>query len=123
ITPAAADRLAGHDTTANLRAVLAAVRGFGWRVDFYVLSGDLTRDGEAEAYARLKGLLAEIDAFGVPVLLSLGNHDDRGAFRRIILGEAPGDPTRPYYYSRRIGDLRVVMLDSLVPGEAHGEID
>ncbi len=49
-----------------------------------------------------------------------GNHDDRGAMRAELLGGAGADPITSV---RWFGDLRVIVLDSTVPGAHWGEID
>ena len=59
---------------------------------------------------------------GTPVLLALGNHDDRATFRRVVLGEERADDPGPYCYSRLIDGLRVIVLDSTIPGEAGGAL-
>lgn len=89
-----------------------------------IISGDLTRDGEPEAYRRLLRLLAPLTERGVPLLLGLGNHDARPGFRQGL----PGMPLAfdatdaPCCASYRLGALRVVMLDSLRPGAVEGAI-
>lgn len=124
VLPSDADRLYGEDTFANLRAAFDAVAERGVAPDAFLLSGDLANHGEPGSYARLRTLLDEVeDRFGVPALPAMGNHDDRRAFRRVLLGEGDGATDAPYYYSRRIGGLRVVVLDSTIPGRPHGAID
>jgi 3',5'-cyclic AMP phosphodiesterase CpdA len=56
----------------------------------------------------------------VPVLCAAGNHDDRAALREHLLGAPPS--AAPLDHVSRIGGLRVVVLDSTVPGHAGGEI-
>jgi 3',5'-cyclic AMP phosphodiesterase CpdA len=50
----------------------------------------------------------------------MGNHDDRAAFRAGLLDEAPS--TAPVDAVTWLGDLRVITLDTSVPGHHHGEV-
>lgn len=117
-------RLIDVDPAASLQRVLEHIDGLAIQPDFMIISGDLTNDGEVGAYERLKQVIDPIEARGVPVLVGLGNHDDRVAFRRVWLGQtSSSDPLERYYYSRTIGTLRVIMLDSLLVGEVPGALD
>jgi 3',5'-cyclic AMP phosphodiesterase CpdA len=49
----------------------------------------------------------------------MGNHDDRAAFRRELFGQ-PGD--RPVDRVYDVNGLRVITLDTSVPGHHHGEL-
>jgi 3',5'-cyclic-AMP phosphodiesterase len=89
---------------------------------FIVVSGDLTEDGSAEGYEVVNEVLSELGGGVTPVLLALGNHDDRATFRRVVLGDARADALEPYCYSRLIDGLRVIVLDSTIPGEAGGAL-
>ena len=122
--PQPEDHPYGSDPVGNLRRVVARVRQMAVHPCCILISGDLTDDGLPVSYRHLKSALADIrELFGVPVLLGLGNHDRRIPFRQIILGETTAqDEHARYYYSTRIGDLRILMLDSLVPGALHGEL-
>ena len=51
----------------------------------------------------------------------MGNHDDRAAFRSRLLDDDSGDAT-PYDRVEEIDGLRIVTLDSSVPGHHHGEV-
>jgi len=109
------------DTAQHLRDVLARVREMDVSPACFILSGDLSNHGDIESYIHLRELVEEIDAFDVPILLGLGNHDNRVNFRRIMLGEADADDeSEPCFYSHTIGDLRVLMLDSKVPDRVDG---
>jgi 3',5'-cyclic AMP phosphodiesterase CpdA len=122
ILPTDEDRLHGVDTMANLRLALDSVAEHGATPDAILISGDLANGGELESYRRLRGVLDAAKArFGVPVLPVMGNHDARGPFREGLLGEPASDD--PYCYVTWLGDLRVIVLDSTVPGAAHGELD
>src|SRR5437867_10052453 len=123
ITPTPADRLNGMDTYANFQAITAAIRELGRKIDFILLTGDLARDGEPEAYPRLAELLPDLEAFGVPVLMGIGNHDKRPLFYGTFKKYLRRDAEQPCYYAQRIDGLRVVMLDSSIPGKEPGTID
>lgn len=114
----------GVDTAQHLRDALQRVREMQLNPVCFILSGDLTNEGDTESYEHLAELVDEIKEFGKPVLLGLGNHDTRVNFRRVVLGEAEAeDENIPYYYATEIDGLRVLMLDSKVPGRHDGELD
>jgi Icc protein len=122
ILPTADDRLHGVDTLANLRLALARLEDQEFRPDAILVSGDLANGGELDSYQRLRLVLDEARAsFGVPVLPAMGNHDKRGPFREGLLGQAASSD--PYHYVAWIGGLRVIVLDSTVPGAPYGELD
>jgi 3',5'-cyclic AMP phosphodiesterase CpdA len=113
--------IAGVDPWRQVRRALARIGQVAIEPAFAVISGDLSDDGSAESYALVKTLADDLSTGGMPVLLALGNHDDRATFRRVVLGE-PSDDAAPYCYSRRIDGLRVIVLDTLIPGEEQGEV-
>src|SRR5688572_19617116 len=84
---------------------------------FVLVTGDLSDDGEAGGYRRVRHMLGQTFSAATPVLVGLGNHDRRPEFRAGYLGETSGDTGRPYFYAAMVGDLRVVMLDSSIPQE------
>ena len=112
IQAAGAKPYLGLDTFGNTQAVLDMIRTLGIKPDGFILSDDLTDTGDEAAYARLETLTEAIGAeFGVPVLLALGNHDNRAAFCRVVLGQSDGDENARYYYSQLINGWRVIVLD------------
>lgn len=123
ILPSEEDLLYGRRTTDKVRGVMNVIRNMDVRPDFFVLSGDLVNDGQEAEYRRLNTVLDELREFGAPLILGLGNHDGRTNFRRIVLGEESEDESRRYFHSRMFGGLRVIMLDSKVPGFVHGDLD
>lgn len=111
------------DTARNLQSVFRRVREMSLRPVCFVLGGDLTNHGEPESYLHLKELLAEAADFGVPMLLALGNHDSRLAFRHVMLDENDAsDESERFYYSRSFDSLRIIVLDSMIPGSVYGEL-
>ncbi len=124
ILPADGDRLHGVDTAAQLRKAVKWVRAMPTPPAFCIISGDLADKGDEVSYLRFKELIAPLVAMGLPVLLGLGNHDRRLPFRRVMLdGDQSLDENKPYYYSRTLAGLRILMLDSKVPGIPAGELD
>ena len=116
-------RLAGrYDTAANLRRTLAAVESLGIRPDAIVFTGDLTDLGEPDAYSALKDAVEPVAArLGAPVVWVAGNHDERPGLRSALLGlEATEEPVTGVW---DLDGLRVVALDTSVPGWHHGDLD
>ena len=122
--PHSGNDLHGIDPARNLRRVIARVREMAVTPACVIISGDLSNAGDPASYQHFKTALMELqETFGVPVLLGLGNHDRRLPFRQIVLNEPEAhDESIRYHYSQRIGDLRIVVLDSLIPGEIHGAL-
>ncbi len=97
-------------------AVLAAALADGRRLDAVVLSGDLTDTGAPDAYRRLR---EAFEPLGVPLIWATGNHDVRTEFHRSLLGR---DDSGPVLQVHRVGGLRVIVLDSTIPGAGHGRL-
>jgi 3',5'-cyclic AMP phosphodiesterase CpdA len=109
------------DTSERLIRALAAIEGSGIRPDAVVFTGDLADLGEAGAYAELRALVEPFAArIGARVFWVMGNHDDREGFRRALLDEPGG--TAPVDSVAELDGLRIVTLDSTVPGHHHGEL-
>lgn len=110
------------DTAAHLRATVERIRVAAADADVIVVSGDVADLGEPEAYALareiIEPLAAELDA---PIVWAAGNHDERPQMRA-ALGLA-GGPDDPIDSVVEVGDLRIVSLDSSLPGWHHGGFD
>ena len=115
--------LRGIDVAARVEATLAAIaERHGPRgplpAAFAVVTGDLTRDGEAAAYERLREALARLP---FPAHLMLGNHDDRAAFRAAFPG-APADG-EGFVQQALPGPAGLcLLLDTLDQGQAGGRL-
>ena len=90
---------------------------------FLLITGDLVNDGQPAEYETLNRRLPELQSFGVPIILGMGNHDARIAFRQIVLGEEKPEACHPYYHSTLIAGVNVIMLDSQIPNEVPGFLD
>jgi 3',5'-cyclic AMP phosphodiesterase CpdA len=89
--------------------------------DLVVITGDLTESGMPEEYAYLAELIRA--HLSMPVFVIPGNHDRRDNLRR-GLGHLPGVTQDPEFVQYAVEGMpvRLVMLDSLVPGANHGEL-
>lgn len=88
--------------------------------DVVLATGDLVNDGSIPEYQRLRELLAPLKP---PVLMIPGNHDDRSNLRAVFpdheyLGQ---DPSFIQYTVEGV-ELRLIGLDTLVPGSPSGEL-
>ncbi len=112
----------GVDARERLAQLLAEIERSGVSPDALVFTGDLTDKGDPDAYASLRALVEPFaDQLGAPAIWLMGNHDKRPALRTALLGEEPEDT--PLYRSHRFGGLRLIALDTSVPGHHHGELD
>jgi 3',5'-cyclic AMP phosphodiesterase CpdA len=111
----------GVDTAAVLADALRAVEDAAIRPAALVLTGDLTEHGRPAQYRRLRSIVEPVAArLGAPLVYAAGNHDDRAALRAHLLDVPPSD--EPLDHTVRVGDLRIVVLDSTIPGHGHGEL-
>lgn len=105
----------------NLLRGLGVLEAAGIKPDVFLLSGDLADSGDGACYDDLAAILAEAArGSGASVIYVPGNHDDRGAFRRRLLREAGDGPVNQTHWR---GGLRIIALDSTVPGEDGGALD
>ncbi|GGI44650.1 3',5'-cyclic AMP phosphodiesterase CpdA [Agromyces flavus] len=113
------DRVASD---AHLRDLFAQFEASGARPEAIVFTGDLADRGEPEAYELLREIVEPAAArLGAQVVWVMGNHDDRDAFRRGLLGDVAGGH-RPVDRVYDVGGLRVITIDTSVPGHHHGEL-
>lgn len=109
------------DPRVPLSELLAGLLLSGHSPEALLFTGDLSDDETPESYRELRALVEPIaEAIGATVLWGNGNHDDRAAFRTELLGQPAGDT--PINQVHWLGGLRVVLLDSTVPGEDLGRV-
>lgn len=108
----------GVDPIPHLEAVVEAVQALPNRPDAILVSGDLTDDGAEEGYRLAREMLERVEA---PLHVLPGNHDDRGRLRSVFGLSGQGE--EPVRYSVDVGELRLVVFDSNVPGQDPGRYD
>jgi len=107
------------DTAAALERAVSAVNKLNPLPDATLLTGDLVEGGAREEYAHLRSPLAPLR---MPVFAIPGNHDEREAMREVFLSD--GYLPRQGYLNYVVEDypLRLIGLDTLVPGEGSGTL-
>ena len=109
------------DTDRSLARALEQLERSGTNPSAIVITGDLADLGEPDAYERLKAELEPVAArMRSRIIWVMGNHDERAPFSSILLGEEPSDAPQDRIYD--IDGLRIIALDSSVPGYHHGEL-
>lgn len=88
--------------------------------DLLLVSGDLVDEGLVEEYASLRNLLARSR---IPYLVIPGNHDDRENFRSAFRDHTYLPRHGPLHYCIDRYPVRIVALDSTIPGKHYGGID
>lgn len=109
----AGKRLLGMQTQDSLRKVIELVLSEQPQIDMVLASGDISQDGSAESYAHFRRLCAVLPA---PVRWIPGNHDE---LRPLEQASAGTDLLEPVI---DLGNWRIVMLDSSIPGSVPGRL-
>jgi 3',5'-cyclic-AMP phosphodiesterase len=109
------------DTADALSHCVQRIRRLDPLPDVVLATGDLVESGGSEEYRRLRELLAPL---AMPVHLIPGNHDNRTALCREFCDHSylPPPGIRVYYAMDR-HPLRLLALDTLVPGSDGGALD
>lgn len=109
------------DTDQPVRSLLERAVASGLAIDALVFTGDLTERGEPDAYQRLRALVEPFAAaLGAEVVWVMGNHDEREPFAHALYGQEGDSSAQDRVWSIR--GLRVIALDTSVPGYHHGEL-
>lgn len=107
------------DTAGMLGACVAAIGRLDPRPDLIVITGDVVDRGRPEEYAYLKTLLAPL---GAPLVVIPGNHDEREAMRAAFSDGGYLPATGFLHFVIDDHPLRIVGLDTVIPGEGGGEM-
>ena len=109
------------ETNPFVERALKAVSELDPRPDVVILSGDLTDGGLDAEYDILADMIRR--HLEMPVYLIPGNHDRREGMKA-RLGHLPGVRQDPKFIHYVVEDhpVRLVMLDSVVAEQGHGEL-
>lgn len=108
------------DTTAHLERCVRNILHLRPLPDAVVASGDLVDTGVPEEYSRLRQALSPLS---MPVYLMPGNHDERSALRAAFRDHDYLPKTGLLHYAIDNAGLRLIMLDTVVPGAVGGQLD
>ena len=93
----------------------------GTRPEAIVFTGDLTDRGDEDSYRRLRTAVEPAAArMGARIVWVMGNHDERLQFASGLFDE--DGVARPQDRTYDLAGLRIVALDTSVPGYHHGDI-
>lgn len=124
----------GVDGLAALNRLLYDARHVP-ELDVVVVSGDIADDGSKEGCAAVRDAIGAFAAArGVPHVYCTGNHDRRDGFTAALgwghlapdgapIGRQAVDVDGAIAAVSDVAGLRVITLDSLVPGSTHGVLD
>jgi Icc protein len=109
------------DTHPFVERAFKTVAALDPKPDIVLLTGDLTDRGSEAEYDILSDLIRRY--LDLPVYVIPGNHDRRQGIKA-RLGHLPGVAGDSQFVHYTVEDLpvRLVMLDSIVPEQAHGEL-
>lgn len=109
------------DADRYLKQIFTEVLESGARPDALIFTGDIADTGEIEAYRKMRSLTeAFAEQNGAQIIWAMGNHDNRSNFYEGLLGEPASE--KPLDRTYEINGLRVITLDTSVPGHHYGEI-
>jgi len=119
ITPPGTFLMGIVDTASALERAVAALNRLDPSPDATVLTGDLVESGAPEEYAHLRTLLAPLR---MPIFAIPGNHDAREPMRKAFIGDGYLPQQGFLAYAIEDYPLRIIGLDTLVPGEGGGAL-
>ncbi|GAA1811077.1 metallophosphoesterase [Nesterenkonia flava] len=113
------------DSDSHLAQMFEQLKDSAITPDALIFTGDLADAGQPQAYQRLRALVEPVcEHYDAELIWVMGNHDSRPEFRRGLWSQDPGTEAAqaPVDYVREVNGLRIIALDSTVPGHHHGEI-
>ena len=109
------------DVKRNLDLVLERLRSSDQAIDALVFTGDIADIAEPEAYRWIRHRVEPVAAeLGAELVWVMGNHDERASYARELFDEADTDRPQDRVYD--VSGLRIISLDTSVPGYHHGAI-
>lgn len=110
------------DTDTNITRAMTRLEESGVRPEAIVITGDLADLGEPDAYRRLKAVVEPAaERMRARIIWVMGNHDERAPFAQILMQSEPTLAPQDRVYE--VNGLRIIALDSTVPGYHHGDLE
>lgn len=106
--------LLGMDTADSLQRVVAQVADRHPRIDLLLASGDLSQDGTVASYQRFAELTRPL---GDAARWYPGNHDEAAVLDAVCAADQRREAVVD------LGNWRLILLDSSVPGQVSGYLD
>jgi Icc protein len=103
--------LLGMNTRDSLQKVIELLRAQQPQIDLILATGDISQDGTLESYQQFREQTGQLDA---PARWIPGNHDEPRIMAEAAVQSALLEPVVD------IGNWRVTLLDSAVPGSVPG---
>ncbi|MFD9306370.1 phosphodiesterase [Streptomyces sp. NPDC060048] len=108
----------GSRAAERTRTVMEYLEGLPYELDAVLVSGDIADHATTEEYEEARKALGSRH----PLIVCPGNHDDRAAFRRGLLGEERPSAA-PVDQVLRGDGFVLAVCDSSVPGEHRGYLE
>jgi len=112
------------DPVANLDRAIELIIAAQILPEAILLTGDLADTGDPLAYQILRERIDRLTtAIGATAVFLPGNHDNRNAFREhLALPARDGSPEEPIDQIHFFGGLRVISMDTTIPGDDAGAL-
>ncbi len=110
------------DTETRLRTIVDRFASSGHSPQAIIFTGDLCEFGEVTAYSTMRRIVEPLaEQLGSAIIWVPGERDSRTGFRRELLGQLPSED--PIDRVTFVDGLRVITLDTTVPGRLYGEVE
>ncbi|GAB2187121.1 phosphodiesterase [Roseibium sp. LAB1] len=109
------------DTNMLAERAIRSLQSLSPKPDALVITGDITDRNDPREYALARAILSRVD---MPVYLIPGNHDGTEVMRRELAGfpGLSGNLDDKICYTADIGDIRLIALDTHIPGNPRGRL-
>jgi Icc protein len=106
----------------HLRQIFTELEASNARPEAMIFTGDIADVGELDAYHKIRSIVEPVaERLGAKIIWAMGNHDNRENFRTGLMG-IPASAA-PIHETHNINGLRIITIDTSVPGHHYGEID
>jgi len=110
----------GVDPCKKIGKLIDLVEKLEVKPSFTVITGDISHTGTTTSYSLARKFIKKIGDLAGPVFPTMGTHDNRNNFSKILLGKSSSRKDPPCYYRETVEGLHMIMLDSHTPGSVNG---